>query len=119
MQRSSITRYFALLAATVLAACSGSPIDSPGYFLSDNPLVGKVVWHDLMSDDLEASKEFYGGLLGWTFERTERANGKPYLLARSGGQYVAGILEVRDWATSPLQTWRPRPGRLARPVAPW
>jgi len=29
--------------------------------------VGEVVWHDLMTTDVEAAKRFYGELLGWDF----------------------------------------------------
>ena len=54
---------------------------------------GRFVWRDLMTRDVSAAKRFYEGLLGWTFEDTERGD-RPYVLARSGGALVAGIVDV-------------------------
>ena len=28
---------------------------------------GRVVWRELMTKDVEASKAFYGAMFGWTF----------------------------------------------------
>jgi predicted enzyme related to lactoylglutathione lyase len=52
---------------------------------------GRVVWHDLVTQDLEGAKKFYGSLFGWTFKdyETERAK---YSLASLDGRPVAGIL---------------------------
>jgi predicted enzyme related to lactoylglutathione lyase len=30
--------------------------------------VGQFVWYDLLTNDVEGAKRFYGGLLGWTFD---------------------------------------------------
>jgi len=56
---------------------------------------GAIIWHDLATEDVRASRQFYGQLLGWTFEETERM-GRPYVLATLGGEYVAGMMEVTD-----------------------
>jgi predicted enzyme related to lactoylglutathione lyase len=60
--------------------------------LSDKPLTGKFVWHDLITTDLEADKRFYSGLLGWEYEQRKGPNGNTYTLAKSGGHYVAGMV---------------------------
>jgi len=60
---------------------------------SEDPLVGKVVWNDLITEDVEAARRFYGGLFGWTFESLSRG-GREYVLARSGDVYVAGMVPV-------------------------
>ncbi len=31
-------------------------------------LTGKIVWHDLLTDDVAKAKQFYTGLFGWSFE---------------------------------------------------
>ena len=54
---------------------------------------GRFVWRDLLTRDVSAAKRFYEELLGWRFEETTRAD-RPYVLARSGGMLVAGIVDV-------------------------
>jgi predicted enzyme related to lactoylglutathione lyase len=87
-----------LLAASVLlTACA--PHDGPGreVALTDAPKFGKFIWHDLMTDDVEAAKAFYGPLLGWTFEDARRPFGGPYtLIVSSTGRYVGGIVSLAD-----------------------
>jgi predicted enzyme related to lactoylglutathione lyase len=52
---------------------------------------GKFVWGDLVSQDVEASKTFYGTLFGWTFE----TNGR-YTTVTNRGVPIAGIVKARD-----------------------
>ena len=67
--------------------------------------IGEFVWQDLMTEDAERSRAFYGGLFGWTFEKTDRL-GKPYLIARSGSTPVAGITQVaRRRPDEPIAQW--------------
>ena len=35
---------------------------------TNNKLEGKIVWHDLLTDDVNSVKSFYGNLFGWTFD---------------------------------------------------
>jgi len=53
---------------------------------------GSVVWHDLVTEDAAAAREFYGALFGWTFEKS----GGEALLVRHQGQPVAGISQIDD-----------------------
>jgi uncharacterized protein len=55
--------------------------------------VGQFVWHDLVTRDAAACRRFYEGLLGWQFDETRR-DGHAYLLARSGGRFVGGIVSA-------------------------
>ncbi|RLA03316.1 MAG: VOC family protein [Gammaproteobacteria bacterium] len=80
-----------------LSACN--TVNGPsslGLSLSDEPLVGKFVWHDLITDDTKAAQHFYSGLFGWTFEETTRPGGGPYILAKLNGHYVGGIVHESD-----------------------
>src|SRR5580658_11070771 len=53
--------------------------------------VGKVIWADLVTPDLEGAKRFYGGLFGWTFREVP---GDPnYTLALLDGEPVAGLFQ--------------------------
>jgi len=78
-----------------IAACTtASQPDLGGMSFADDPLVGKVVWHDLITEDIDAAEKFYGGLFGWTFEERTGSRGQDYSLARSGNVYVAGMVSI-------------------------
>ena len=103
---------FAQLTALLLGlptGCVSTPgTDTSAMSFSHEPLVGKVVWNDLVTQDLDVARRFYGELFGWTFEQTTAPGGQPYLLARSGRIFVAGMVAV----TSPpkdviLSRWLP------------
>jgi hypothetical protein len=83
----------ALLLVVVPGCVSTGKIDTSGMSFSSEPLLGKVVWNDLITEDLDAARRFYGGLFGWTFENSTRS-GQPYSLAKSGAIYVAGIVPI-------------------------
>ena len=69
--------------------------DTSGMSFSAKPIYGKVVWNDLMTEDLDAARRFYGGVLGWTFENYSARPGRGrYAIARSGNVYVAGLVPV-------------------------
>ena len=82
-----------LIGAT--ACTTAGRLDLSGMSFSSEPLIGKVVWYDLMTEDLDSARQFYGELFGWQFEGSEGAGRGDYSVARSGNTYVAGLLEVR------------------------
>jgi len=89
------------LAATLalLASCAApSRVDTSGMSFSKDPLIGKVIWNDLITEDSTAARRFYEGLFGWTFEDTQGPGGGNYVLARSGRTYVAGMVPVQPRA---------------------
>ncbi|QJT10341.1 VOC family protein [Oceanidesulfovibrio marinus] len=55
---------------------------------------GMFSWNELITTDVEAAKQFYGKLLGWTFEDMpmEHLPGMTYSSAKVGGQYVGGMM---------------------------
>jgi len=81
----------ALLAAGVIAGC-GARTTSTAAVPTAARDVGRFVWQDLVTPDAAACRTFYGSLLGWDFRQSER-NGHPYLLVRSDGSPIAGIVE--------------------------
>ena len=98
MNRVGISRRLAVCVLVLgLAACSTvDPERATDWALSDQPLLGKFVWHDLMTEDVEMSRRFYGGLFGWSFEKTTHPNGGPYTLITQAGKYVGGIVHLDD-----------------------
>jgi len=92
---AALVAWFTALVLVVATGCVSAPgIDTSAMSFSHEPLVGKVVWNDLSTQDLDVARRFYGELFGWTFEQTTGPGGQPYLLARSGGIFVAGMVAV-------------------------
>jgi len=60
-----------------------------------NKLTGKIVWHDLLTDDVSSVKSFYGGLFGWKFDN----GGDPeaiYTTILFNGNPIGGIIHLEN-----------------------
>jgi predicted enzyme related to lactoylglutathione lyase len=79
---------------TGCSAPSGIDLSRSGITFADAPLPGKFIWHDLITEDPEAARAFYGEILGWSFESTTSALGTPYVLARTDQRVVAGLVPI-------------------------
>ncbi len=64
---------------------------------------GKVVWHDLMTADVEASKRFYGELFGWRV----KAEGDWNLIYGAKGDEHFGSMIVIDGKQPVPSHWSP------------
>jgi predicted enzyme related to lactoylglutathione lyase len=64
---------------------------------------GTFSWTDLATPDAQASKRFYGGLLGWDFEDNPIPDDGVYVMARIGGRAAAAMFETTErhpaWAS--------------------
>lgn len=67
--------------------------------------VGKVVWADLVTPDLNGAKSFYGALFGWTFRAVP--GDRDYTLALLDGEPVAGLLQKTPPPGRPQPSWLP------------
>lgn len=54
---------------------------------------GAFIWNELMTNDVEKAKTFYGATLGWTAEEMKMPNGS-YWIAKADGKMVAGIMDI-------------------------
>lgn len=74
------------IAVVVLTVCLGLPRLLPA---QSAPAVepGSVAWLDLLTDDLEAARDFYAVLFGWEYERFPSGN----YLAMIDGVWVGGV----------------------------
>jgi predicted enzyme related to lactoylglutathione lyase len=83
--------------ALLLNACNttNDSADASGSSKNTFP-AGAFVWHDLITHDIEAAQEFYGGLFGWEFVNAADREGHPYVLAKLDGRYAAGILQLEQ-----------------------
>ena len=88
------------LLVLLLAGCSSLTINLPA--VTEQPgaerHAGKIIWHDLLTTDIEASKAFYGGLFGWTFEEVPLSLGfgrsSKYLMIRQDGELIGGMVDT-------------------------
>jgi predicted enzyme related to lactoylglutathione lyase len=53
---------------------------------------GKIIWADLVTNDLAGAKRFYGGLFGWTFNDIH-TGATDYSIALADGMPVGGLVE--------------------------
>ena len=78
--------------ASALLGCHRSSNLPP---LADGPMAeqipGKFVWHNLVTSDGEAAREFYGALLGWEFDVKD---GGHYSVILYEGRNLGGILDT-------------------------
>ncbi len=85
----------ALLAAAGIATASAEPLALlPALVVpaSQEHHVGKVIFVELVTPDMAAAKQFYGGLFGWTFTDMQ-AGGLDYSDASLSGHPVAGLIQ--------------------------
>jgi len=87
---------FVLGAALALAVLSGCATSRPAIapITTDQaaaPRPGKFVWRDLLTEDLDGVKRFYGELLGWEFTSTAIPH---YTLIEYRGRPIGGIVDV-------------------------
>jgi predicted enzyme related to lactoylglutathione lyase len=76
--------------AHIVVSCASALPNVPPLGESGVLLPGKVVWHDLVTPDIETAKEFYGNLFGWVFE--DLSSG--YVLASHNERHIAGIAKL-------------------------
>ena len=51
---------------------------------------GKFVWNDLLTDDVQTAKDFYGKLFGWAFAQLGR-----YTVVQNDGRNIGGMVELK------------------------
>jgi len=97
-----------ILAFGLAASCTTATPDLSSMSFSESPLLGKMVWHDLVTEDIDAAQRFYGGLFGWSFEPATGPTGGEYVVARLNDTYVAGMVAVaRPADGANLSRWLP------------
>lgn len=70
-----------------------------GAQLANEP--GSFTWNELQTGDVEAAKAFYAAVCGWQSEAVNTDGGSTYLIAKVGGEPVAGIMDAS--ASAPAQ----------------
>jgi predicted enzyme related to lactoylglutathione lyase len=65
---------------------------------------GTPCWADVLVDDLDVARQFYGGLFGWTFDDLPPEAGG-YVMARKDGHVVAGALAKNPDDPGQVNAW--------------
>ena len=100
MSATQVRIVFATFFMALLANCASLNIDLPA--VTESPggerLPGKIIWHDLLTNDLAASQAFYGELFGWEFDNIGVAAGlksdSAYSLIRHNGMLIGGMIDT-------------------------
>ena len=74
--------------------------------MSDNAMVrhGAFSWCELMTTDVQAAKQFYTDLLGWTTEEVQ-VPGMAYTIVQTGGVGIGGIMAIPSHAPGAPSQW--------------
>jgi len=90
-----------LLAVTLAADCTTAdermvssivpPVNQPP---TGQTFRGKIIWHDLFTDKLKESMEFYSGLLGWEFRKFGPGK-RAYYYITDDGLGVGGVTQLK------------------------
>ena len=71
------------------------------------PPIGTFLWDELITDDVESAKKFYGELFGWKANDVDMGQMGTYtVFKRGGGTEVAGAMNRLPGVESPA-TWLP------------
>ncbi len=85
-----------IVAVAGLAACTAANITLPP--VTDQPtgahIPGKVIWHDLLTDDVDSARHFYGELFGWKFESPTVGQNSAYTLITLNGSRIGGMIDA-------------------------
>ena len=82
---------------------------------------GTPCWADVMVDDLDRARDFYGSLFGWTFQDLP-AEADGYVMALKDGHAVAGAMaknpDARDQTLPKSQGEKEKPERPGKGSKP-
>jgi len=66
---------------------------------------GIFSWNELMTDDPEASADFYSGLFGWTAETMDMGQGREYTFFKLGDRPAGGMMQLPPEARGMSPSW--------------
>ena len=88
----------AVATALTLDGCTSAPLLStrfPPIAAGGSQLPGKIVWHDLVTQDPAPVQRFYTGLFGWQFDQITSG----YAVARNGDRLIGGVAKIDSQAS--------------------
>ncbi len=91
-RRTHISGVLTMLLAVAAPAIAAAPLPALVQPATNQHLVGKFVYAELITPDLRTAERFYSGLFGWTFRDVAPAP-HTFTEALLDGQQVAGVLQ--------------------------
>jgi predicted enzyme related to lactoylglutathione lyase len=64
-------------------------------------LLGRVIWHELLTTDVEGAKRFYTDVIGWTVEPFGGSQPGYDIWKRAGGVGVGGVMAIPEGMNFP------------------
>jgi len=99
IRNTSLLVGLALLCAASITGCTRSTALPPLVDEQGAPQIpGKFVWHNLVTGDGEAARQFYGGLFGWEFD--VKKDGR-YSVITYQERNIGGILDTSKDGNAP------------------
>lgn len=69
--------------------------------MNDTPLLGRLVWYELLTTDMKAAEKFYSAVVGWKVKPFE-GSPQPYdVLSRNGDSGVGGVMKIPEGMNFP------------------
>jgi predicted enzyme related to lactoylglutathione lyase len=105
ISRPRFKQYISVGFALILFAFTGCAPANKAYRLELTPVTdtptgehhpGKFVWDDLLTDNVDAAKDFYGQLFGWTFEQSGE-----YTVIKNNGTNIGGMVQIKGDSEHP------------------
>ena len=66
---------------------------------------GAVSWTELLTNDVEAAKAFYGTLFGWRFQAIPMGDDGDYFVIQTGDRQIGGIMRIPEQAKNAAPHW--------------
>lgn len=96
-----------LATGLLVAACAGVQWELPAVSETSDGLKrpGKFIWHDLISDDTQASQRFYASLFDWQFQSLP-LRGADYWIITHAGTAIGGMVNQQQLpAQTDISQW--------------
>ncbi|MGH7648546.1 MAG: VOC family protein [Gemmatimonadaceae bacterium] len=62
--------------------------------MTDTVAAGRIVWHDLMTRDVQSAVSFYTKAVGWGAEPFSIGSGPPYTMWTASGTPLGGVMDL-------------------------
>ena len=69
--------------------------------MTDSPLLGRLIWYELLTTDMPAAEKFYNAVVGWTTTPFKGAKGPYDMWNRTDGVPVGGVMTLPEGMNAP------------------
>ena len=95
--------------------------------MADSSLLGRVLWYELLTSDVDAAEKFYTAVVGWATAPFEGSQQRYDMWMRAGSVPVGGVMSIPEgmgfpphWAGLPSRhEWHCPHGVIAPAITRW